>query len=229
MSASRCLRLAPAILMVVAMIAAPALAKVLKPGIRMADQGARVLLETMLPKEFGGWRGVPASQAIVANPRSAETLNRIYTQTLSRTYVNPRGRQVMLSVAYGADQRDGMEVHYPEVCYPAQGFHLISADQGMLTTPFGSLRVKRLQTVQGQRREPITYWTMVGDHQTFGGTEKKLIEIRYALAGLIPDGLLFRVSSVAEDSAAAYREQDQFIAQLLAAMSPPGRKRLSGL
>ena len=44
-----------------------------------------------------------------------------------------RGRQIMLSIAYGEDQRDGMKLHYPEVCYPAQGFQSrsfqIRADQ----------------------------------------------------------------------------------------------------
>ena len=55
------------------------------------------------------------------------------------------------------------------------------------------------------------------------------MEIRFALTGRIPDGMLFRVSSIDRDAAHAYDVQDAFIADLLEAVSPEGRKRLSGL
>ena len=48
-------------------------------------------------------------------------------------------------------------------------------------------------------------------------------------AGRIPDGMLFRVSSIDGDQARAYRYQDQFVVQLLQSVSPTERERLSGL
>jgi len=47
--------------------------------------------------------------------------------------------------------------------------------------------------------------------------------------GQIPDGLLFRVSSIDENTPRAYAIQDQFIADLLKAVNDKDRKRLSGL
>ena len=59
----------------------------------------------------------------------------------------------MLSIAYGEDQRDSMQLHYPR-CYPAQGFDSINR-KDLLTTQFGVLPIRRLETVLGaQRYEP---------------------------------------------------------------------------
>jgi hypothetical protein len=55
------------------------------------------------------------------------------------------------------------------------------------------------------------------------------MELSYTLAGRIPDRLLFRVSSIDSDQARANQMQDQFINQLLQAVSPAERKQLSGL
>lgn len=211
------------------MFVAAVLAYVLKPTIRLADLQPREKLETLLPQQFGEWRSVPTAHIVLADPRMTETLSRIYTETLSRTYVDTHGRQIMLSIAYGADQRDGMEMHYPEICYPAQGFQTRSISKGKLQTAFGPIQVKRLEMVLGQRNEPVTYWTMIGEHATLGGTGKKLSEMRYSLKGIIPDGLLFRVSSIGANPENAYRDHEEFIGALLAALSPESRKRLSGL
>jgi hypothetical protein len=56
-----------------------------------------------------------------------------------------------------------------------------------------------------------------------------LIEMRYALHGVIPDGLVFRVSSISRDTAGAFRDQGEFTADLLAVMTPEARRRISGL
>ena len=48
------------------------------------------------------------------------------------------------------------------------------------------------------------------------------------LTGKIPDGLLFRVSSIQADETAAYRIQDDFTHEMLKAMSPQARERIIG-
>jgi hypothetical protein len=53
--------------------------------------------------------------------------------------------------------------------------------------------------------------------------------MRFALTGRIPDGMLFRVSSIDLDQKRAYQLQEQFVGELLQAVSREGRKRLSGL
>lgn len=211
------------------MFAASAFAYALKPTQKLADLHPREKLETLIPMQFGDWRGLPANNIVIADPQMADNLSRIYTETLSRTYVDSRGRQIMLSIAYGDDQRDGMNIHYPEVCYPAQGFQSRSAMKGQINTPYGPIRVKRLEMVLGQRLEPITYWTMIGEHQSLGGIDKKLNEMRYSLRGAIPDGLLFRVSSMGRETEIAQRDHEEFIEALLGVLSAETKQRLAGL
>ena len=201
------------IIVLALMFAASALAYALKPTQKLADLHPREKIDTLLPQQFGEWRSVPTAHIVLADPRMTETLGRIYTETVSRTYVDSRGRLVMLSIAYGDNQRDSMSMHYPEVCYPAQGFQTRSIRKELLGTSFGPIEVKRLEMVLGQRNEPVTYWTMIGEHATLGGTGKKLNEMRYSLKGIIPDGLLFRVSSVGRETEIAYRDTRSSLAR----------------
>lgn len=211
------------------MFAASALGYAVKPTKKLAELQPREKLEALIPMQFGDWQGVPANNIVLADPQMRENLARIYTETLSRTYVDSRGRQIMLSIAYGDDQRDGMDLHYPEVCYPAQGFQTRSVREEQLTTPFGTIEVKRLEMTLGQRHELVTYWTMIGDRRSLGGIDKKLNELRYSLKGIIPDGLLVRVSSIGADTRAEFDAQDRFVRELVATFSDRTRVRLTGL
>lgn len=222
-------RLLPALLILAAMIGAPTLAAVMRPSVRIADQGPNIDLEAMIPKQFGDWQIASEGNVVIADPKQKQVLDRIYSQTLSRTYVNSAGYLIMLSISYGGDQTDSMQVHKPEVCYPAQGFSLLEITAGSLPTQAGEIPVTRLVTSLGLRREPVTYWTTVGDRAVAGGIQKKLIEMKYGLTGRIPDGLLFRVSSIDPNTETAYEQQRQFVEQLLQPLPPSTSKRLSGL
>jgi len=59
--------------------------------------------------------------------------------------------------------------------------------------------------------------------------DKRLAEIRLGLTGKIPDGLLFRISSIDNDAPRAFKMQQQFVADLMAAVPGQARKQLSGL
>lgn len=209
------------------MFAASVLAVVLRPTHKIADQGPRVDLEAMIPEQFADWRADKGIVPIQVSPDVQAKLDEIYNQTLNRTYINGKGQRVMLSIAYGGDQSDSMQVHRPEICYPAQGFQVLKLAAGMLDTGFGSIRVKRLLTAHGARVEPILYWITVGDTVAVGGLNWKLAQLKYGLTGKIPDGLLFRVSSLG-DEATAYPVQEDFTKGLLKALKPENRKRLIG-
>jgi len=212
------------------MLAASGLAMALRPTQKISEEGPAVNLETMIPLTFGDWREEPQSSAHIVDPQQKEVIDRIYKQTLSRTYVNTKGDRVMLSIAYGEDQRDSVQLHYPEVCYPAQGFEVISNRKGEMQFKNGTVPVRRLETNLGQqRREPVTYWTMIGNQAVLGGIDKKLAEMSFGLKGEIPDGLLFRVSSIDQDSEQAFALQKQFVEDLLNSIEPVVRYRISGL
>lgn len=211
------------------MFAASGGAIVARPSEQLANELPAIILENVVPREFGGWRELPQAGLQVVNPQTQELLDKIYSQVLARIYVRSDGYRIMLSIAYGSDQRGSLQVHKPEFCYPAQGFVLSENRAGVLTTSFGVIPVRRLLTALGPRHEPVTYWFTIGESAIQSKLERRLANLRYGLIGRIPDGLLFRVSSIDGDPAQAYRMQDEFVRQLLAAVPVEERKRLSGL
>jgi EpsI family protein len=210
------------------MLAAAGMALALKPTLKVADVGPKVDLELLIPKSFGDWKVDETVVPLLVDPALQAKLDKIYNQTLTRTYINSHNERIMLSIAYGGDQSDSMAVHKPEVCYPAQGFQILKNANDTFATGVGSIPVKRLVAKQGQRIEPITYWTTVGNAVAINGLKWKLQQLKYGLTGKIPDGLLFRVSSIQTDDAKAYQTQDAFTRELLEAMSPSSRKRIIG-
>lgn len=198
------------------------------PTRHLADQRAKVDLEQMFPQTFGDWRMDTSIPVQLVSPDMQQLLSTIYNQTLSRNYINSQRQRIMLSVAYGGDQTDATRAHRPEVCYPAQGFQILSSQVGRVDTGAKSLPVRRLVAKAGARTEPISYWVVVGDHTALSGTEQKLAQLRYSSRGVIADGMLVRVSNIDTNTAASFDLHAQFIAQLSAAMPAPVRDRIMG-
>ncbi len=220
-----------ALLMSTLMCTAAAGAYALRPSKNRTSSAVEptVDLELLVPKQFGDWREEAQQVAQVVNPQTQELLDKLYNQILSRNYVSKGGERIMLSLAYGGDQRGSLEAHKPEVCYPAQGFQVLAQSDGTLGTAYGSIPVRRLNTSMGRRVEPLTYWFTVGESTVQSRWEKRLVEIRLTLTGQIPDGLLFRVSSIDPDPAHAWKVQEQFVNALLSAVEAKDRARLAGL
>lgn len=212
-----------------AMLTAAAGAVELRPTQRLADQGPRVDLQAIIPVQVGPWHLEESTGNQLVNPQTQAAIDKIYTQVLSRTYVNPEGYRVMLMVPYGADQSDDMGVHDPAGCYPAQGFRILGNRKDLIKTVYGFIPVRRMEAENGPRHEPVTYWSTVGGKAVNDDWDRKLAQLAYVLEGKIPDGLLFRVSSIDPDSARAYRFQDEFINTLLQSLAAEQRARIAGL
>ena len=216
------------IILGILMVSSGVLTMALTPTQRIADQQEKINLEIMIPAKFGDWQ---IDKSIVPLQIDAETqakLNKIYNQTLARTYVNSQNERIMLSVAYGGDQSDNLAVHKPEVCYYVQGFEIMKSLSDELITQYGKLPIKRLLAVKGNRNEPITYWVTVGDKAVLPGLDQKLQQLRYGLTGNVPDGILVRISSIDNDNNNAYQLQTIFIQDLLFAVNVKERVRLIG-
>jgi EpsI family protein len=221
-------RFAASLALGLSMAATSALTDALTPKLKVADIQARFSLESMIPTSFSGWSVDNSSVPLKPDPQRQSVLEKIYDQTLSRTYVNAAGERVMLSIAYGGDQSRALQVHLPEVCYVAQGFEMVKAGGGTLATRFGELPVKRLVARQNARNEPITYWITMGDKTITSGIERKIQRLAYGLAGKVPDGMLVRVSTVQASERDAYQLQDRFVTQMLDALPARDRVRLVG-
>jgi EpsI family protein len=210
------------------MVLSAVLAASLRPTITLASERTPIKLQAMVPTAFGDWQEERNVQMQIVDPQRQQTSDMIYSETLSRTYVNGKGYRIMLSIAYGTNQSKALQLHTPELCYPAQGFTLLDKQSGRIGLLGGHIATVRLETNLGQRHEPLTYWTVVGDHNVTGGVDKKLTEMRYALNGRIPDGMLVRVSSIDTGTENAYVIQGQFAAQMVQAIAPGHRNRFAG-
>ncbi|RTL33108.1 MAG: EpsI family protein [Burkholderiales bacterium] len=219
---------AKGLLFAVAMVASYMLAERLTPTVYLADTQPPIALGDSIPKAFGKWHIDPASESLLINPSTAAFLKTVYTDNLSRTYINDAGDRVMLAIAYGRAQADGHTVHFPEICYPAQGFKILSSTADHVSTRQRDIAVTRLVTQRSDRTEPITYWVEVGDQVISNNISGKLVRLRYGFKGVIPDGLLFRVSTIGPDTSQAWIAQNQFIRDLLNSVSPATAKRLAG-
>lgn len=218
-----------ALMIGIAMLAASGFAVAMKPTHRIAEEGPKLDLESMIPRQFGDWRIDSSIAPIQVSPDVKAKLDQVYDQTLSRTYVNENGQRVMLSIAYGGNHGEGMQTHRPEICYPAQGFTIDkSLGRAVLQSLYGGISVNRLVASLGARVEPITYWVVVGSTPTEFGLSMKLAQLRYNLTGTIPDGLLVRVSSIDRNEVGAYELQETFVLRLLDALPEQERLRLIG-
>lgn len=216
------------LLIALLMFAGAGLAYIMTPVKKIASESDKVNLEKMIPESFGEWKIDTSIVPVLPSPELLAKLEQIYNQTLARTYINNKGQRIMLSIAYSDDQQEGINTHRPEICYPAQGFDLLKAAVGELTTQYGKLPVTRLVAQQRARNEPITYWVIVGDKITFFGLPHKLAQLRYGLSGKVADGMLVRVSSIDRDENGAYQLQQEFLDAMLAGMSDKDRARIAG-
>lgn len=210
------------------MVSSSALTMVMTPSAEIADPKNQINLETMIPGEFNDWKIDVTVVSLMVNPDVKGTINKLYNQTLSRTYINNRGERVMLSIAYGRDQRVDLQIHRPEVCYLTGGFDIGELTKTFVDTTIGRIPVMRLVAKQGARNEPITYWIRMGDSLTRGWFEQKAATLSYGLTGKVPDGLLFRVSTISNDEQDSYRIQQAFLTALLQAVRSEDRYWLVG-
>jgi EpsI family protein len=186
-------------------------------------------LAEVVPAKFGRWVSEDVGDPYAINGEGT-LADKLYNELVTRLYVDESsGTAVMSLLAYGGRQSDELQLHRPEVCYPAFGYNLVRNDATML--PLGSratLPVRRLAAEAEGRRESIVYWSRMGEFLPQDGGEQRAARLRIAMQGVIPDGLLCRFSTAGD-----YPERDwpvigRFIGELLAAVRPDMRKVLIG-
>ena len=203
------------IVVAIAMFAAAILARNFTPTIYLTSIRPKFTLETLVPTAFDEWRIDASITPLVVDPSQLELSSRLYSQTLARTYVNKSGHRVMLSIAYGPDQSNGLQVHTPESCYPVAGFTTGPSREESIAIDGIQQPVVRLNASKPGFLEHITYWVTVGDYIVNNGPKgRRDVRFKYGFDGTIPDGLLFRLSSVGLNEAIEYELQRQFLVTL---------------
>ena len=129
------------LLMGLGFLAAAGTAAARMPNIPVDYLGKRKL-EDIVPKAFGKWRFQSASGLVV--PTEDQLANAIYSQLLTRVYTAGDNGLVMLLIAQSAAQNGIVQIHRPEVCYPAGGFEL----SPITSMAMGRSQYSRLATSQ---------------------------------------------------------------------------------
>jgi EpsI family protein len=186
-------------------------------------------LADIVPSTFGGWVSEDVGDPLAINgPDSLSA--KLYNQLVTRVYTNSaQSFQVMMLLAYGPDQTDDLQLHRPEVCYPAFGYALQTNDEIKLpVTSAVSLPARRLIAQSDDRREGIIYWTRMGELLPASGREQREDRVRIAMQGIVPDGVLCRFSTTVNDQSDAWRAIQSLVPALLTAVAPKDRAVLIG-
>jgi EpsI family protein len=218
------------VLVVIGMLLALTASHLLRPQPTYSkDSWPQGRLNQMIPSTFGPWHIDPTADTLIVSPDQKLWLNKLYSDTVSHTYINEQGDKIMLSIAYGADQGRAIQLHKPEVCYEAQGFKLSGSNKTTLQVQHMAIPIVHLLAVQGTRSEPLTYWIRTGNVFVRSALEQQWARLRSGLfEHRIPDGILVRVSSLEPDTAQAYAQQEAFLQALLQASPDSTRKLLIG-
>ena len=193
---------------------------------QQGDEAKAVDLDSLFPLSLGSWRTSGAANAFV-RPTNVP-IYQIYEQVLERTYVNAQGLPIMLSVAYGGSQSDGLELHRPELCYRYGGFTVRGARPVDIDINGSILTATRLFAELPGRPEPVTYWTTLRGESIRDANAFRLVNLAYAVRRIRADGMLVRVSSIDPLSDRAYGLHDDFIRALRSALSPEAEALVFG-
>lgn len=194
-------------------------------------------LEALIPQHFGEWAmvgGAALPMSLVPQQELGEqTLNQPYDQTVMRTYRNGRGDEIMLAVAFGAQQRQEIKIHRPELCYVSQGFRVLSRTQDSIAYDGGGIPLIRLVTSNDRWLEPVSYWIRIGDSFVRNGWEMRWELLKEGMAGRLPDGLMVRVSSAAAlntvELGTEFDRHEAFVNDLMLALQEQGEFLLGEL
>lgn len=175
-----------------AFLAAATAGLVLKPRQTENLLGA-AKLDALVPKAIGPWQFNTASGLVL--PPADQLRDATYSQLLTRTYVSGAAA-VMLLIAYSGAQDGTVQIHRPEVCYPASGYRLTRQEPYTLRLAPGVAVPARAITAETEvRREQLIYWTRVGRHFPTRWIGQREAVTAENFSGVIPDGVLVRVSS----------------------------------
>jgi len=186
-------------------------------------------LEELVPLEIESWTVTPSNAVVLPQAQEGSLADTLYNQTVSRLYLSDSRLPIMMVIAYGNTQSDQLQLHRPEVCYAAVGFEVgISNRIEIPVAPPMTLPARELVATSNERTEPILYWTRIGDYLPTSGTEQRLMKLRTEVSGYVADGVLVRLSTVAEPTRETFATLEHFADAMLHATKPVGRPALIG-
>lgn len=212
-----------------ACVAAAGASFALKPRNELSLLGPGQKIAKIVPSTFGSWSSRDVSD-LFAPPTEDSLQARLYGETVGRMYINEKsGSQILMLMAHGDVQSNELQLHRPEVCYPAFGLTIKSSDP--MRVPLREnvdLPARALIAQSAQTQVATIYWTRLGEYLPISGNEQRLDRLKTAVAGFIPDGLLARFSIENSEPTRVIGGISAFITELITAVEPSARKALIG-
>lgn len=182
--------------------------------------------EAAVPGQVGEWRTADNGSVVLPPPDALR--DRLYDNLLTRVYLNAEGQALMLVMAYKNVQDGIVQVHRPEVCYPAAGFGLESERLATLQITGKAVPAKAFVAKRPDRVEQVLYFTRLGPSFPLSWRDQRMAVLDENMRGLIPDGLLARASIIQNDQVAAVTILSQFFEVLAASGGPTLRAIMTG-
>jgi EpsI family protein len=180
-------------------------------------------LEDIIPKTIGPWKFAAASGLVV--PPEDQLERATYSQTLTRVY-SDGDNDIMLLLAQSGSETGILQIHRPETCYTASGYHISPVTPHLVSVGSAVIRANSMDATAAGYTEHVLYWTRIGDDMPASWREQRIAVAEQNLRGVLPDAILVRISIVNSDSAAAWRTIDAFTRALIMSVRPERRNVL---
>jgi EpsI family protein len=189
-------------------------------------------MKSVIPARFDEW-SLGEGGDIVTPETPGSLASRLYDDRVARTYRRGPDEQpddVMLLAAYGAAQSDVLQLHRPEVCYPAVGFLIVTRRLFNLPVAEGvGVPAVMLSAKSGARIEDVIYFTRLGEALPQTASDQRWARLKTAMQGYVGDGVLVRASMVRTDpNVEGFATLTRFMGEMILATKPADRAALIG-
>jgi len=170
-------------------------------------------LEDIIPKTIGAWKFVAASGLVV--PPEDQLVRATYSQLLTRVYSDGENEPIMLLLAQSGSETGILQIHRPETCYTASGYHISAVTPHPVRIGSEVVPANGMDATANDATEHVLYWTRIGNKMPANWAQQRVAVAQQNLRGILPDAILVRISMVSDDAARAWAALDSFTRALI--------------
>lgn len=195
----------------------------LRAPVALAEPVEQANFSASIPNQVAGWTS-RKTQEVVLPPQDES--NQLYQNLETRIYEGTGLPAIMLLIAYSSKQQNDIQVHRPEVCYPAAGFPILWNRPAHIRLASKTITGRELLADRGALQERIFYWVRVGHEFPISWWQQRLTMAVQNLQGMVPDGALFRVSAIEEPDNPVSETIMNFVEAFVMEVSPQFRNSI---
>ena len=188
---------------------------------RHLDYLGKAKLDDIVPKTIGPWKFLAASGLVV--PPEDQMARAIYSQLLTRVYSDGQNDPVMLLLAQSGSETGILQIHRPETCYTASGYHISPVTSHPIAIGSDVVPANAMDATANGNTEHVLYWTRVGNKMPANWGQQRIAVAEQNLRGVLPDAILVRISTVSDDPVRAWASLDAFTRAFIQSVAPSRR------